>query len=373
MMRRLLLLLLGVVGLIAADVQFARAHYYGHGLGEPITQGLLQISPDGTITLTKNIWKEVQEQHTRNVPVEETVEENGKTVVKKKVVPEKYTTTRRVSAAVNMVISEEELQLFDIAGKEVTLASARSRLSRPTLVLMTEDGKLHASFAGLFKKDALVLAYSSRPVAQPPHAVPAPAPPQGAPVPPPAATLQPRGQSLSVQFVSQQTKQGNVEKTEEYKSPFPLGAAPTFRYCQLQDKGTTVAVRHFFESKMTTTAMKTVDKGGVKEMVPFQLVKTIGSDETTLWDRKMVKFLTIAGKPLDAAKVSAMSDRETAVIASGDNQPVDKFWLQNVNPDAPVIVLQEVSYGYGQPPVPNVVPTAPPPPPGAAPPASKAG
>ncbi len=349
-MRRQLLLMLGMGWFCAVSPQWAMARYHGPGPGgEPITQGLLKVGADGSVTLTKPVWKEVAEQHIKNVEVEETVEENGKSVVKKKIVPETYMTTRRVSTAVYMAIPQEKVALFDTAGKAVTLASVRSRLDQPTLVLVTEDGKLHPSYAGLFKQETLVLAYSSRPVAAPPGAVPAPR--QDTPPPPPAAQLQPARRAPQVQFVQQPAKQANAPETAKPKSLFPDGPAPTFRYCQLQDQGKTVAVRHFFESQQPLTLFKKVSKDGVEKMVPYQLVKTIGADETTLWDRNMVKFLTVAGKPADAARISAMS-RETAVIASADDQPVDKFWLQNINPDATVIVLPRFSDWQPQAPVP---------------------
>lgn len=363
-MKRPVLSVFCVACLFAVCPHWASGQYYGYGpgpLGEPITQGLLQVNAEGQVTLTKSVWKDVNYQYTKNREVSETVEVNGEAVIKKKLVPETYTATRRVSVGVTMEIPESETELFDTAGKGVKLDSVRARLARPTLILITEDGKLHPSFSGLFKQDALVLSYSPRPLAPPAGTTPLPVP-QPAPQPaPPAAPAeeQTSRKPPPVLLVGQQTKKGTGQPAAEAKSPFPKSLAPTFRYCQLQEKGNVVAVRHFFEAKVTTTAMKTVVHEGVKKLVPFQLQKTIGTDETIPWDRKMVKFLTVDGQPMDAATVMTTLSREVAVVAAADGQPVDTFWLQNINPSATVIVLPQFNTPQPQAPTPLRTPTLP--------------
>lgn len=363
MMRRLVLFLLGIAGLVAASPDLASAHYHGSGPGgEPITQALLEVSADGTILLTKPVWKEVAYQYTVNVEVPETVVENGKPVTKKKTVQETRTATRRIAVAVNMNVPEEEIRLFDTTGKEVPLAAARTRLRRPTLVLMTADGKLHPSFVPLFKKDALVLEYSPPPVIYsapgPGEAAPLAPPAAVPPAAPPTSTSRPSARQLPVQLVRQEKAAPKPEPAYA-ESPFPEGLAPTFRYCKVQDQGKVVAVRHFFEWKKSMTMYRNVSQDGVEKKVPYEVVMTTGADETIQWDRGMVKFLDFSGKPLAATRISAMT-QEAAVVASADGEPVDKFWLQNINPDATVIVLPRVSYWQAQPPTPvGPAPTAP--------------
>lgn len=345
MTRKLVLFVFGIALLVISSTQPTSA-FPGPGPGgEPITQALLEVDADGHIQLTKVVWKDVVYQFTKNVEVTESVQENGKNVVKRKTVPETQTATRRVTAPVSEMIPEQDLQLFDTEGKPVSLATVRGRLARPTLVLITSDGKLHPSFAPLFKKDALVFS-------PPVRAIPAPgipAPMNAVPPLPPTTRREPAGK-LAVQPVRQE-KGPPAPTTVERKSPFPNGMSPTFRYCKVQNQGKTVAVRHFFEAKQTMSALRTVTANGVAKLEPYSIVKTIGIDETTQWDRGMVQFFNISGKPLEAAAISGMT-QERAVIASGDIDPVDPFWLQNINPDATVIVLPRINYWPAQPPVP---------------------
>lgn len=366
------IVMITVLGLLADGVLFA-GPIGDFPPAEAFYQTLIHWTETDQLLLMKRVARPITETYTQNVEREVTAIVDGKTVVKKVLAPMQSTRTKVIYELMIHQLDPQATRCFEVDGRPVKIASLKNRLQQPTLVLVSADGKIHPSFAAIFKPGTLVIAgpvpdpYSA-PLEAPPAAAPSPVPaPQPAPsapaprAPVPPSAPEPNGQPVpkkntralrdsditrQVSFRRQPDSGGNSNSS---KFELPRAPAPLFRYLKL-DGNETAAIRQFREVQVATTVYRITTVNGVKQKQPLEIRKTVREDETLFWKRALVKFLDHKGRPLVNQKPPSVDQREAVVVMSSDGQPVDLFWLQNVNANVLVVLTPTLTTPLPEPP-----------------------
>jgi hypothetical protein len=378
--RRALLVCALAFWLSAADISLAQD-------GQP-TQRLVRVASDDSLSLAGIVHKPVYEmmtyQYQVDVPYQETynVEVNGETRQQSRTVmkPETRTGAKTVSKLVAMA-TQTPLDLktakgFEVDGRTIAAADLKKRLTDQTLVVVSpNDDMLPNYYAAVFKPGTVILALPPDPSGYPgampaPQVVPLPPPAPGQ-APPPQAAL-PLGAAL-VRAVSFPPVAVPAERPEE--NLLPNSPAPLIVFAT-RSGADALKIRQYVETPTETELTVLTSDSSVAKEVPIKVRKNTRHSETTTVPLKSVRFSSSEGKDIAADRVKdRLGAGETTVLVSADGQPVDDFWLQNIQ--AKILVLRgvklpPVSAGGGMMspmayPAPMPVQPLPPPTPGPAP------
>ena len=326
----------------------------GHGGG--LTQQVLRIEKDGTMTLTGQVSKPVFETkeyaYTVKVPIEVQKERvvNGK--------PETFTTTEyrdetrtAVKAVMRLVfeqiyrpVNPETLKAFETDGRKIAIDDLKTRCRADTLVVVSgDDAMIPDYYATVFKPGTIILALPQM------HSYAAPAPqvhPAAPAPPPPASTEAPkRPQASLVPFVPVRNVSFQAELAPQDSPKFPASPSPQLVFASREGVDA-VKIRQFMESKDEVQITVRENDSSVAPEKPMTAQQLVRNSTNTFvpWSALRVSTPEGGDLTLDRAK-ERLGAGETAVLLSADGRLVDAFWLQNIKSN--VLVIRGVQLGGG--------------------------
>ncbi len=196
--------------------------------------------------------------------------------------------------------SQDNLQVREVSGKEISYEELSKRLQQATLALFAAQEPSPNQLTA-FKPETLLL------IARDPNTV------QHFPMSAVAPTPQLDGAAAP-----------------------PDSAAPTVRRAYVQNGMLTLHIQ--VRTRMTTTVYRqSMNEGDTqKELVPIELATAFQSGQRMPFSA--VEVYNAQGEALDAAQAAAALSTERCVLVSTDGGKVDPAYLQIVRPDALVVV-----------------------------------
>lgn len=234
------------------------------------------------------------------------------------------------------------VKFFEIDGEPVDISELPTRLQRPTLVLLTQNGKMAESrIAEMFKPGTLVVAIptpSMYPSAAPQPFPVTPQPVPAAPAPPQQSAAAAGDGRTEIQFTSFQQPIAVAAN-----SLFPNATPPQFAYAQVV--GDRLRLRSVEARTLEHTGYRCSpndaeaqgDAGSKEVCRPVKLEHVIYTHDIWLSPMADVVGATADGRPQSKTALASALARESLVLASLDGKRVNAFWLQNLKPDALVL------------------------------------
>jgi len=356
--------------------------------GQP-TQQIVHVEVNGTLTLTaqisKPVYETIQRAYTVMVPYQETrlVEENG---VQKEVTvtvqkPETKTATVTVCKHVCVMmcspLDHKTAKGFEVDGRRIPAAELARRLTDQSLVVVSAmDGMIPDYYASIYKPGTVILALpapSSLPLQMP---TPGPTRPQFVPPPPgplsdapvPGLIVQP----VAFQAPAQIAAPAGSVPAAPIDSAFPNTPAPLIVFAT-RSGADDLKIRQLVETPSEGELTVRANDSAVAPEVVMKVQRLTRHSETTVVPLKALRFSSSEARDIATDRIKErFGAGETTVLISADGQPVDDFWLQNIQSKVPVlrgVKLPPVSTNGGAmppmayPPMPAPVPAAPLPPP----------
>lgn len=315
------------------------------GRNAPVQQ-LVRITEDGHLELMvlactcKPVTK--TETYTVKVPVEEDGKKVFKTEEKLRTVCEMVTESHLYAASLDL----NDVKAFETNGQAVDMKTLATRLKKPTLVVIANDGKMIAPYyAAVFKPGTLIIA-------------PQNGGDSNAPLPSAVHndTRRSTVTGSSIKLVSQEVEkpapaQPAPPRTEAPPADLGLGIAlpkslpPSMLFARVPETGK-INLRQYSESVGEREISIEVKPRGVPETIYMKQLQKFTRSEAIQLDLSDVQATTADAKPLPAPGLTEKLKTAAVVFVSSMGQPVDSFWLKNVKPGIVVLVPpQGVAFG----------------------------